>query len=82
MTFKTVTVDGTTTEVSKMSLEEMQKFVGGYIEYAPKHLRFGHKNIICSEEGVIYGLPQNKAYPAFVGNIIIEEPNKRKPKEI
>lgn len=77
MIYKKVAVDGTITEVSNMSLKEKQEFVGGYIEYAPKHLKFGHRNIICNEEGLLQGLLPNKLYPAFVGNIIIEETKKR-----
>ena len=48
-----------------MTLEEMQKFVGGYIEY--------YGNAIMNEEGKLQNLPQNKVYPLFVGNVIIDQ---------
>lgn len=40
----------------KWSLEEMQKHVGGYIEYVP---RTGHFRMIANEEGRRMNLPYN-----------------------
>ncbi|TAN37375.1 MAG: DUF3846 domain-containing protein [Nitrospirae bacterium] len=77
MMYKKITVDGTITEAKKMTLEEMQDFIGGYIQYVPKSMKQGHFNIICNEEGLNLGLPTNKLYPMFVGNIILEEKSKR-----
>lgn len=68
MRYKLVTVEGKISQKDKMSLEDMQKFVGGYIEYSD--------NIICNEEGLLLGLPKNKVYNRFVGNVIIEERGK------
>ena len=45
MMFKLITAEGKISEKETMSLEEMQKFVGGYIEYSG--------NIICNEDGLI-----------------------------
>ena len=41
----------------KMSLEEMQQKVGGYIEIAYDD---GETQIICNEEGKLIGLPINE----------------------
>lgn len=62
MKFIYITVDGTEVERVKPTLEDMQKFVGGYIEV--------HGNFYINEDGLVMGLEQNKAYPQFVGNII------------
>lgn len=70
--FLKVAVDGTTSSAMSMTLKEKQDWVGGYIEYAPRHLRYGFKNIICNEEGLMLGLVPNNKYPAFVGNVIVE----------
>ena len=63
--FKLVTSDGTITYKDKMTLKDMQKFVGGYIEY--------YGNAIMNEEGRLENLPSNKLYPLFVGNLIIDQ---------
>lgn len=41
----------------KLTLEYMQKVVGGYIEIVP--LQDG-RLLVCNEEGKIQGLPENK----------------------
>lgn len=64
MVFKLVTTDGEISTEEEMTLEAMQMFVGGYIEYAG--------NIICNEDGLRLNLQRNTLYPEFVGNIIIE----------
>lgn len=60
-----VNVNGETSHKDVMDLEEMQKFIGGYIEQVG--------NIICNEDGIRLNLPRNMSYPLFLGNIIIEE---------
>jgi hypothetical protein len=60
--YKLTTVDGEVSYKEDMTLEEMQKFVGGYIEI--------HGWNIINEEGLLKGLPQNKIYPFYVGNVI------------
>lgn len=70
--FKKITADGIITEEKKLSLKQMQEFVGGYIEYVG--------NIICNEDGLMLKLPRNKLFPRFVGNIIIDEKVNKKVK--
>ena len=47
-----------------MTLEQMQEFVGGYVEK--------WKNIYCNEDGLRLKLPRNTIDSRFVGNIIEE----------
>ena len=47
-----------------LPLEELQKMVGGNIEFADEG------TVCCNEEGLLIGLPRNKVHPKFVGNII------------
>ncbi len=54
--------------VSKMSLKDMQEWVGGYIEV--------RGNMIFNEEGLILKLERNVKYPTYVGNIIIKDPDQ------
>ena len=60
--------DGTVTDVEpkngkKFSLEELQAFVGGYIEIAyPPHKS---KVLVVNEEGRLIGLPVNEAASAI-----------------
>ena len=63
--FKLITHNGEISEREKMTLEEMQGFVGGYVEQ--------WRNILCNEDGLRLKLPRNIIDPRFVGNIIIEE---------
>ena len=65
MKYTLIKYDGTVTARSRMFLEEMQEFVGGYIEIVG--------NVICNEEGRLKNLPLNRTLPIFVGNIIIKE---------
>jgi hypothetical protein len=62
--FTKITSDGIISDVDKMTLKEMQEFVGGYIEYVG--------NVICNEDGRMLELPVNKLKDQFVGNIIIQ----------
>lgn len=61
---KCITSDGVITYKDKMTLEEMQAFVGGYIEL--------YRGVYCNEDGLRLQLPRNKVLPQFVGNIIQE----------
>lgn len=48
----------------KMSLEEMQKFVGGYIEQVAS--RLPHRALIVNEEGFYENLPHNAQATSLV----------------
>jgi len=48
----------------KMSLEQMQKFVGGYIEQVRSNIP--HRALIVNEEGFLDNLPQNPQATALV----------------
>jgi hypothetical protein len=55
----------------KFSLEELQKFVGGYIEHVPN----SRPNAYCNEDGRLQHLPLNeiasdKFQQALVGDVI------------
>ena len=65
MKYTLIKNDGTVTTKRRMSLKEMQDFVGGYIEIVG--------NVICNEDGRFKKLPPNCTLPMFVGNIIIKE---------
>mgnify|MGYP001617065500 FL=1 len=62
--FKLIKHNGEISEKDKLSLEEMQEFVGGYVEK--------WRNIYCNEDGLRLKLPRNVVDPRFVGNIIVE----------
>lgn len=49
----------------RMTLKQMQNFVGGYVEQ--------YQNVLCNEDGLRLRLPRNVVDPRFVGNIIIEK---------
>lgn len=68
MKYKLITFDGKVSTRSKMSLEQMQKFVGGYIEL----VNILGKRFYCNEDGIRLNLPNNKIVPQFVGNVIME----------
>ena len=61
---KLIRYNGEVSEKDKLTLEEMQEFVGGYVEK--------WKNIYCNEDGLRLKLPRNVVDSRFVGNIIIE----------
>lgn len=69
MGFTKISVNGEMKRVSKMTLKEMQTWVGGYIEISG--------NVICNEDGKMLNLPTNKSYPLYVGNIIIKDSNQK-----
>lgn len=62
--YKLITADGKVSERKRMSLNAMQKFVGGYVEQ--------YQDVLCNEDGLRLKLPRNVIDPRFVGNIIIE----------
>lgn len=66
MTYKILKTDGKTEAVpqAKLVLEQMQKVVGGYIEYFEHH----GETYICNEDGISLGLPRN---PHFIDTVIL-----------
>ena len=67
--------DGSRTEVEmedKISLEMLQKTVGGYIEVVK--VGKGHVAVI-NEEGRLKGLKSNAYMPEYCGNIVIARKN-------
>lgn len=69
--YKLITADGKITYEDFMTLTDMQKFVGGYIEYC--------NNMIVNDEGQMshMKLPINKLCPRFVGNVIVDRKHKK-----
>lgn len=78
--------NGLEKEIQKeyLSLETMQKIVGGWIECVPFP---DGKTLVCNEEGKVHGLPVNERATAIwnsyfgdtdviVGNVIIAEPGE------
>lgn len=64
--FKT---DGTKIGIdSEPTLETLQKYVGGNIEYLPIRSKFG---FIGNEDGLHLELKENKSYPRFLGDIVV-----------
>ena len=60
----------------QFSLDELQKFVGGYIEMVPYA-----KYVYCNEEGRLKGLPQNQIATLMfnmllVGDVILCSPQE------
>jgi hypothetical protein len=69
MKYTLVNSDGKVSYRERMSLKQMQKFVGGYIELVSiEGVKF-----LCNEDGLQLKLPKNKRYPVFVGNVLILE---------
>lgn len=70
-----VPADGRRPYVTNISntLENMQNIVGGYIEAVRLPIRVGRSVpvVICNEMGRIYGMPQNKVLPEFVGDVFV-----------
>ncbi len=68
-----VKTDGTTTPVkpkdgAKFSLEELQGFVGGYIEMVTVRIQGFPLAAFINEEGKLKGLPLNHAATVLYGN--------------
>jgi len=51
------------------SLDELQKFVGGYIEFVGTPM--GDKSFIVNEEGLLMGLPVNEMVSSLAGRMIV-----------
>lgn len=54
-----------------LSLERLQKLVGGYIERVWEGEPYHSNCLMVNEEGQLLGLPQNPSFPQFVGNIVV-----------
>ena len=75
--------DGTTEEfkTEKLSLETLQRHVGGFIQILPRPEDFGIKttgDVYVNEDGKSLGLTPNpllapSSYDVIVGNVLIEE---------
>lgn len=60
-----IKIDGTIEEINrKMTLEEMQKAVGGYIERV--RCTINHRALVCDEEGLLKDKPINYAATELV----------------
>lgn len=66
-----ITYDGKVRHRRRMTLEQKQKFVGGYIELVTIP-GFNHPFLV-NEDGLLKNLPRNIIFPQFVGNIILLE---------
>lgn len=64
---KNITETKTITD-KKLTLEEMQKFVGGLVELV--YLGNGD-HLIVNEEGILLGLPRNQEATEIAGQIIL-----------
>lgn len=70
-----------TFESKKLSLESLQRFVGGFIQLLPRPEDFGLKtkgDVYVNEDGKLLNLPANtllapSSYDTIVGNVVIEE---------
>jgi hypothetical protein len=61
--YRCVSQDGSIVMVKpKMTLEEMQAWVGGYIEI--------YEGVVCNEDAIRLNLKQNVIDTRFLGNII------------
>jgi len=66
MRYRCVSQDGSIVKaLPRMTLEEMQTWVGGYVEI--------YDGVYCNEDGLRLKLLRNVIDPRFVGNIIMEE---------
>jgi hypothetical protein len=77
---KLIDIDGEVTQVqpkneSKFTLDELQGYVGGYIEVVPQ-FKFSRKVFLVDEEGLLKGLEMNLiatgliSQPLF-GNVLV-----------
>jgi len=72
-------VEGFVTE--KLSLESLQRYVGGFIQLLPRPEDFGIKttgDVYVNEDGKLLNLPPNpllapSSYDVILGNVLIEE---------
>lgn len=81
--YKILKIDGTIEEFEskKLSLESLQRLVGGFIQLLPRPADFGIKtsgDVYVNEDGKTLDLPANpllapSSYDVLVGNVLIEE---------
>lgn len=81
--YKVLKVDGTIEEFTtdKLSLESLQRHVGGFIQILPRPEDFGIRSkgdVYVNEDGKTLGLPVNpllapSSYDVILGNVLIEE---------
>lgn len=70
---KKIYTDGRVEEVDqKMNLQQLQSFVGGYIEMVPSKL--SHRSLIVNEEGLLKELPHNEKATELVrpGTLVLD----------
>ena len=81
--YKILKADGSIEDfvTEKLSLESLQRHVGGFIQILPRPEDFGIKtkgDVYVNEDGKLLNLPANplvapSSYDVLVGNILIEE---------
>ncbi len=81
--YKVLKADGSIEEfkTEKLSLESLQRHVGGFIQLLPQPERFGIKttgDVYVNEDGKALNLPANPLlapteFDVIVGNVLIEE---------
>jgi Domain of unknown function (DUF3846) len=70
---KKIYADGTVEEGEwKMTLEEMQKFVGGWIEMVPSVI--ARRSLIINEEGLLKDLPPNTEATSLTSPFVLMSP--------
>ena len=81
--YKILKADGSIEEfkTEKLSLESLQRHVGGFIQLLPRPEDFGIKttgDVYDNEDGKLLNLPVNpllapSSYDVILGNVLIEE---------
>lgn len=81
--YKILKIDGSIEEfvTPKLSLEALQRYVGGFIQILPRPEDFGIKttgDVYVNEDGKTLDLPTNpllapSSYDVILGNVLIEE---------
>jgi hypothetical protein len=62
------TQDGETRSVQLDTFSDAQDYIGGLVQILPKD----RSNLfVFNEEGRVLGLPKNKTFEQFVGNVIV-----------
>lgn len=56
----------------EMTTEEMQEFVGGWIEMVPSHT--ARRSLIINEEGMIHSLPPNPEATKLTSPLVLVSP--------
>ena len=66
------TFDGSNWDKPINTFEDMQEYVGGYVEM----VNIGNDKVaVVNDEGLIHNLPKNKTLPQFCGNVIVLDMN-------